>query len=144
MTKSKIVAGYALSNDGNVKRLIDTYGDIIRYCPEVNEWIVFENGEWQIDHRALKMMNFAGQTAASIQNVIKMAASQGDRDALERWAMTSGMFWRIKKMVRLAKQVQALIISFNALKSMATDYSSIEWREHTRYWQRKLNLPRNV
>ncbi len=104
MTEKEIIAGYPLSDDGNVKRFIDRFGDVIRYCPETNEWIVFENGQWKIDIQSLGVMRFASRTAADIHKDASDAEDQKDRVALERWATKSGMYRRIENMVRLAKR----------------------------------------
>ncbi len=141
MTEKEIIAGYALSDDGNVKRFIDRYGDFIRYCPEANQWIVLEKGQWKIDHRSSRVRKFASQISNEIHKEVCKAESQEDRDAIQNWATTSGMSRHIDTLVRLAKHAPPLIISLDKLKATATDYGTIEWREHTPYWRRKLNLP---
>ncbi len=143
MTKKEIISEYPLSDDGNLKRFTDRFGDVIRYCPEANEWIVFENGQWKIDDQSSGVMRLASRTAADIHKDASEAEDQKDRVALKRWATKSGMYRRIENMVKLAKRERSLIISFDELKEMASDYWRIEWREHTTYWRRKLNLPRN-
>lgn len=125
MNVLRTVAGYPLSDDGNVKRLIDRYGSFIRYCPEAKEWIFFENGHWQIDIMG-RMTSFACGIATDISNDVRKIKCQEDRDALNKWAHTSGSYRSIKKMVRLARQSPDLMISLDELKAMVTDYWRIE------------------
>jgi len=40
---------YTLSDDGNALRLIDTYADAVRYCPQRGQWLTWRDARWTWD-----------------------------------------------------------------------------------------------
>ena len=86
--------GYSLTEDGNALRLVDTYGDELRFCPERGRWLRWtgQGWHWDIEGRAgERTRELAGKlpdgekevgshrrrslSAAGVTSALRMAAS---------------------------------------------------------------------
>jgi len=55
-----------LTELGNAQRLLDLYGDVLRYVPEVSGWAVFRGGAWTWDKTGSFVRETAGKLGVSI------------------------------------------------------------------------------
>lgn len=91
-----------LTDTGNAERLINIYGDTLRYCYERKKWLVWNGDVWEWDNGA-QLMSLAKEVARNIYNE---AASEDDdkrRENIAKWAHTSESEARRKAMIELAQ-----------------------------------------
>jgi len=97
---------------GNSQRLVNAYGDIVRYCHIWKKWLVWhpQYGAWQIDVSG-EVVRLAKKT---IQNMFYEASSIVDskeRTDLVKWALNSESAPKIQAMVKLAESGEGIAIS---------------------------------
>jgi putative DNA primase/helicase len=77
------------NDDGNAARLIDAFGDRIRYCDELSAWFIYDGRRWQRDSvRGIE--DLAAQAMRRIGAEATAIAAEGERRELLRWALRSG------------------------------------------------------
>jgi len=97
---------------GNSQRLVNTYGEIIRYCHIWKKWIVWnpQYGIWQIDVSG-EVFRLAKKT---IQNMYYEASNMVDseeRRNLIKWGLASESSTKIQSMIKLAESGEGIAIS---------------------------------
>ncbi len=92
----------ALMTDvGNAARLVQRYGNRIRYCYGPEQWLVWDGRRWKIDERGM-IVRLCKKTALAILDEAKKV--EGDaQDELIRWAMSSQKRDRLTAMAALAQ-----------------------------------------
>ena len=83
---------------GNAKRLIALFGDIIRFCPEWNEWLYYADGYWQKDIEG----NVYAMARAMLTQ-LDWQAKQAENEVLQKFASKSGNNSHIEAMLEQAK-----------------------------------------
>jgi len=108
-----IVCGYNMTDSGNAQRLIDLYGDNIRYCVNEKNWYIYEEldtsgGLWSVDDRN-KINAFAYNVVKFIHSEVSYVEGDSKKEtrelkkALSKWAFQSESLQRITAMVTLAQ-----------------------------------------
>ncbi|MBT3368396.1 MAG: hypothetical protein HN416_14685 [Nitrospina sp.] len=100
---------------GNAKRFVRQNREIVRYCPEWKQWLVFREGIWEKNPRH-HLWELAKST---ILTLYKEAASEllsiGDREELLKHAKRSSSPSRIKSMLELAQSDPEILINAQQL-----------------------------
>ncbi|MBU1568152.1 MAG: DNA primase [Proteobacteria bacterium] len=97
------VGGFNLTDLGNSKRLINEFGENIRYCVTAKEWLVWNGQNWEVDYKA--------ETSRMARVVVKNMYLEAStiEDEVER-----------KKIAQHAMKTESLS-RLNAIKAMAKD-----------------------
>ncbi len=94
--------GRSLSDTGNGRRLIDSFGQALRYTPGLG-WFVWSNGFWKPDHEALNIQEVSkklGSLIASETNRYKEDADQQTK--VIQWASQAKSEARLKSAINNA------------------------------------------
>ncbi len=97
---------------GNSQRLINSFGNIVRYCSSWKKWLVWNDhyGTWQIDDSG-DVMRLARKT---IQNIYKEASGlvdSAEREKLIKWGLATESNTKMQAMVKLAESGEGVAIS---------------------------------
>ncbi len=94
---------------GNAKRLVDRWGDRIRYFAAKGKWLVWDDTRWQPDETG-GVMRAAKETILNLYTKAKDKALDADsRKELVRWAIASETRSRLESMVSLARTEKKII-----------------------------------
>lgn len=87
---------------GNARRLVNRFGDHMRYCHETGKWLLWDGKRWETDksHRVRKL---AFEVVHDIYQEAADATSDKQRMELAQWAVQSESANRITAMVSLAQ-----------------------------------------
>jgi putative DNA primase/helicase len=91
---------HCLNDDGNADRLIDAYGERIRYCDELGMWLIYDGRRWrrdrvrEIEDLAAKALRGIGAEAAAVDGA--------EHKELLRWGLRSGDVPRIRAAIARA------------------------------------------
>ena len=100
----------ALDTDiANCKRLVDRYGQFLRYSDQVG-WICWDGRRWVPD-KHLAMM-WAKNTARGIYDEINSSLTQEDRESIFKWAKRSQDERRLHSMLNLAQSEPGILIGY--------------------------------
>lgn len=91
-----------LTDTGNAERLVNTYGDMLRYCYERKKWLIWNGDYWEWDNGS-QVMNLAKDIA---RNIYAEAAKEEDdkrREQIAKHAHASESSNRRKAMLELAQ-----------------------------------------
>ncbi len=98
---------------GNAGRLVELFGDRLRYCPDWRTWLVWDGTRWAIDVEA-RAVEYAKTTARSILREAH-AAPEEQRSTIAKWAIQSGNRARLEALLALAQSDPALVVLSTAL-----------------------------
>ena len=87
---------------GNTERLIDRFGDQIRYSKTIGEWLHYDGRYWKID-TAHHIVKLAKQVVRDIYREAAEANSKEERRERAAWARRSESSARIEAMISLAR-----------------------------------------
>ena len=107
---------FNLTDLGNAERLVQRYGQNIRYSEERKRWLIWNGRVWEWDYGA-KVMSLAKETA---RNILREAADEKDdeqRKALIKHAMRSESDRRLTAMVSLAQSEPGIPVKGNELNT---------------------------
>jgi putative DNA primase/helicase len=90
---------------GNAVRLINKYGEHIRYSAEMGKWLIWTGQKWEAD-KSQRIRTMAFDTIRSIYHEASELESKKERNELVDWAVQSESASRISAMISLA---QALV-----------------------------------
>jgi len=138
-----------MTDCGNAERLIDQYGEAMRFCPAMRQWFVWNGDQWVADYgRAVQL---AKKTVRSMQQERNLLLNQAERDPLDfdvfrsraeaiaKWATRSESALRIASMLRLAESDPRISVAsddFNKdhwllnLSNGTVELKSGSFREH--------------
>lgn len=86
----------------NARRLIQLYGDIIRYCWKVG-WLIYDGKRWNMDEGQAMAEKLAGQTAESLWDEWKKAKLPEQKQIILRWFVQSQKYRQITSMLNMAR-----------------------------------------
>ena len=104
---------YSLTDCGNAERLVDQFGDCIRFCSATGQWFLWKGNHWATADGAV--VQLAKKTVRTMQqerkHMLNEAESRPDgweikrrrADALDKWAIRSEAAPRIIAMLRMAE-----------------------------------------
>src|SRR5262249_10688124 len=94
---------FKLTDLGNAERLVDQFGNRIRYVAQWG-WMVWEGGRWRRDDGNLRIARFASLTVRSMYSEAGELEDSGARNELIKHARSSEARPRLEAMIQLAKQ----------------------------------------
>lgn len=103
-------AHYNLTDLGNAERLIDKYGEDLRFCQERNLWLIWRGTHWHWDLGA-EIQRYAQLTARSIYTEAADEDNDDERKKLLDWAKASESNMRIKGMISQAESLAIIPLS---------------------------------
>lgn len=74
--------GYPFTDSGNGERIVTLFGEDLRYCVEMQKWLVWDGRRWEVDGR-----NLASQKAKQMARLLYAQATGNDKT--EKWARQS-------------------------------------------------------
>lgn len=96
---------YSATDDGNALRLVDTYGHILRYCPQRGSWLSWDGHRWAWDE--------AGTARELARAVARDLPTDGkDQDAHRRRSLSGQA---LGHMVRLAQSDRRIVVHLRDL-----------------------------
>ncbi|MEN6484319.1 MAG: phage/plasmid primase, P4 family [Syntrophobacteraceae bacterium] len=101
--------GRSLDDIGNSERLIDLFGERIKYCTTLKKWFVWDGRRWAIDEREA-IVRFAKATARSIYQEAAREKDDTRRRLIASHAAKSQCGRAIREMVNLAKSADGIPI----------------------------------
>ena len=93
---------YLCTDTGNAERLADRHGANLRYCYPWGSWLVYDGTRWRVDDRGAAV-RLAKDTARSIFEEAKEAATDEAAKRLGKWASSSLSEGKLKSMIALAQ-----------------------------------------
>ena len=93
---------YARTDIGNAERLVDTFGEHIRYCYPWKSWLVWDGKRWKRDDSG-KIVRRAKNVARSIHEEAARELDPDEQKAINKWAIASQSEQRINSMISLAR-----------------------------------------
>jgi putative DNA primase/helicase len=87
---------------GNAEKFVETYGDQVRYCHELAEWISWNNKKWTIGDK-VSVERMAESTIRAFEKEAEHILDIRDRDAFFDWIKRSGNRSHIKAMYEQAQ-----------------------------------------
>jgi putative DNA primase/helicase len=96
---------------GNAQRLVEQFGENLRYCGERKSWMVWTGTRWERDTTG-QVERWAKDT---VKNIYHEAANAQEKDTkkLGDWAKASASLQRIRNMIALAQTEPSIPISTN-------------------------------
>ena len=100
-----------LTDSGNAERLIEMFGDELRYCPQTREWLIWDGRRWAQD-TGNHIYTMARDVARSYEDTAEgMANKEGKAHELViRWARSSESLRGIQSMIRLAQSHEDVVV----------------------------------
>jgi len=95
---------HRLTDVGNAARLVELYGDQLRYCGQLRKWLVWTGRRWRVDDRN-RALALAKAAALGIFAEAAEAEKYLDEDAavkLARWAKASSSRGKVTSALELA------------------------------------------
>lgn len=103
-----------LTDMGNGERLARKYQGVIRYCFDVNQWLIWTGKKWEWDTSGL-IKTLAKKTARAIYNEAAEAVSDEQAEKLAKHAHTSEGEARLAAMIALAQSEPGIPVKFSEL-----------------------------
>lgn len=107
---------FSLTDTGNAERFVRDHGDVLRYCPERDRWLLWNGRHWEwCDRARTKVMELAKQTVRGIYREASEVTDDALRADFGKHARRSESEQRRKAMIALAQSEPGIPISFNSL-----------------------------
>jgi putative DNA primase/helicase len=141
-----VVCGYNQTDMGNAQRMIAYYGDVIRYCAELDTWFICDGILWVAD-ATLQIRELAKDTIRLIHSEVSFVDEDNQKEtkkarrALTNWAYQSEANFRISAMIKVAQSDPRIAVKasdFDAKPELMNfpngtlDFAHREFREHRR------------
>jgi len=100
--------GYERNDSGNAQRLIDAYGENMRYCAPWQKWLVWDERRWE-EGAQHAVVRFATDVAAQMLQEAKAVPKSEDKDTEKErlaalgFAIASGNDKRLDAMIKIAR-----------------------------------------
>jgi len=128
---------------GNTKRLINAWGDRIRFVSAWGRWLLWDSTRWANDETG-GIMRAAKSTIISMYREASDIESDKMRRAFVKWALTSESRSKLESMVALAKTERNIAIKASALDAnhwlLNTRNCTIDLRTWESYAHRQTDL----
>jgi P4 family phage/plasmid primase-like protien len=95
------ISDRALTDYGNAERLVDRFGDNIRFCHE-QDWLIWTGKRWTEDKTG-QLMRYAKETVRHIYGEAERAEDKDARKKIASHALTSEKRERLRAMIDLAR-----------------------------------------
>jgi putative DNA primase/helicase len=107
----KLPDRYAPTDLGNAHRLVDDFGDKLRYVGATRNWLVYDGVRWKADETGAVERYAKAVAQALFQELVASDLSVEHHVALRKWALRSQDAARITGMVRLARTEPELAVT---------------------------------
>jgi putative DNA primase/helicase len=107
--------GYHHSDTGNAQRLVDTFGEGLRYCPEVGMWLAWTGTYWAWDTCSLMVQEKTKEVVAGIHAEAAALDDPDKREALFNFAMKSESTRAIEATIKNARSDERVRIALGHL-----------------------------
>jgi putative DNA primase/helicase len=104
-----LVLSHHCTDTGNAERLIDYYGERVRYCAADSAWYIYNGLRWAIDE-TLHIEDLAGEALRGIYDEAAAANDLDIRTKLSRWAVTSEAVAKRRAAVEIARSDRRVAI----------------------------------
>src|SRR5262249_48902563 len=94
---------------GNARRLVQRYGQDLRFCHPWSKWLVWDGKRWKEDGTA-EVERRAKETVLAMYDDAGNIRTEAERMALATWAVKSEDAKRIKAMLSLARSEPSIPI----------------------------------
>jgi len=94
---------------GNSIRLVNLFGDHLRYCGQLGYWLVFHGAYWQPDHKG-QVWKYGKATVRHLAKEASTMTDDEERKAMLRFAIDSEKKRAIQAMIDLAKSDRRMAI----------------------------------
>lgn len=105
---------FRFTDVGNAKRLVNKYGQRLRYCFQNGKWLIWKEVGWEWDEKG-EIMQYAKSIASDLFQEEKNAKNEHERTTIKKWAMESEAQARLNAMIKLAQSEQGIPVSFSEL-----------------------------
>lgn len=133
---------YKLTDLGNAQRLVDQFGEDIRYNPQWATWLVWQGTHWEADESKSFVQRLAHAVVKGMWGEIAdMQSDDPKRKPLLQWAQRSESARGIRDMLEVARTLKGIAITVDQLDSKphllnvqngTIDLSTMKMREHRR------------
>ncbi|HMK46945.1 MAG TPA: phage/plasmid primase, P4 family [Methanocella sp.] len=104
---------FNLTDAGNAERLIKQYGDIIRYCPQLESWLIYDGKRWRPDDTG-HIMSLAKDTLR--KNFREFQDKNNNvKDNTLPYLLRSENQNNVRNMVQSAQYMQEIVVSVDML-----------------------------
>jgi P4 family phage/plasmid primase-like protien len=104
--------GRSLSDTGNGRRLIDSFGQALRYTPSLG-WFVWSNGYWKPDAEDLHMQETSKKLGALIATEVARHDDPADQQKVVAWAAQAKSEARLKSAINNANSDPRIRVDVN-------------------------------
>ena len=100
----------ALTDLGNAERFIEQHGGIVRFCPELGKWLIYDQGRWQPDLNGM-IQRLAHITVRRIEDeATKEGLSEGAKNEILKHSSKSASKGRINALLDIAKWLSGVTV----------------------------------
>jgi len=110
--KDKRSNGHSYSDYGNAKRLLDVYGDDIKYCYEMKEWYVWDGARWKQDQEGI-INQYAKKTVLDQYELLSKMEDMDKRKKFFKFILSCENQNKLKSMIDSATNEPGVPISYN-------------------------------
>ena len=110
------VGGRTLSDTGNGRRLIDSFGGGVRYTPGLG-WFTWNGNYWKPDVESLEMLELAKRLAPIIAREVENHEDNDKRNDIVKWAQQSKSNARLKSAIENANSDPRILVGVDAWDS---------------------------
>lgn len=103
---------FTMSDIGNGRRFVTQHHDVVRYCVDQSDWMVWTGSRWQKDNGP-RVEALAKITAESIREEAVDARDDKHREKIMKFASNSENLNRIRNMISAARSEHEIHISSN-------------------------------
>lgn len=103
---------YKLTDLGNAQRLIDQFGEDIRYSAQWSTWLVWQGTHWQVDDSKSFVQRLAHAVVKGMwSEIADMQSDDPKRKPLLQWAQRSESARGIRDMLEIARTLKGIPIT---------------------------------
>ncbi len=111
---------FNLTDYGNAERLVKQYGEIIRFSPERNLWMIWNGKYWAWDRGDIEIVKLAKKTVRSIYHEAGNEPDDKIRASIATHAKDTEKQWRLDSMIKSAQSEPGIAI-------MLAEVDSDQW-----------------
>jgi putative DNA primase/helicase len=108
----------------NGQKLVEYFGESIRYCYEAKGWMVYEDGRWSLDKFNRIIMN----AKATVQAILDEYQASDNKEWVQKKAKSISSMTRLKAMAESAKSIEDVSVTIDIFD---TDNYSLNLRNGT-------------
>ncbi|MCJ7774602.1 MAG: bifunctional DNA primase/polymerase, partial [Desulfobacterales bacterium] len=112
--KNIIKKEYSYSDYGNARRLLDKFGENLRYCVEMKEWYIWDSTRWNLDAEG-KINQYAKKTILGLYELLNKIEDVDRRKQFFNFILKCENQNKLKTMIESATNEPGIPISINEL-----------------------------